>query len=173
MSISLSLPCDRLLLDACCVFALHHSGHMGDILAAAASEAAVASYVMEHELLDIDIRNLVESGQLTILVPDGEAEETLVVNFASRLEDGEAYTGAIAEHRNWAIATDEVKAINFFTRRQPPLRLATTPDLLQNWATLAGVSNSTLRSALESISSHARYRPRQAHHLRSWWDAHS
>lgn len=168
-----ALQHDHLIVDACCVINLFESGHIEAIVAAVRQRVAVASYVLEVELKRVDIRPLIEAGHIEIVSLENEAEEIMSVNFAVSLDDGEATTGAIATHRHWSMATDETKAITFFTKRTPPLTIVTTAELVKHWAETDAPPLDVLRDALRNIRTKARYEPGVKHSLRAWWLSHT
>lgn len=171
MSILCTLPQDCIILDACCAITLFESGYMGAILTATQKEIAIASYVHEEEVKRANLQPLIDGGLLTVVVPEGEEEENTYVNYSVELEDGEAVSGAIAVHRNWAMATDETKAINFFARRAPQLQLVSTPELVKYWVETTNQSLGVARTVLQSIRTRARYEPGPQHVLHEWWQA--
>ena len=104
--------------------------------------------------------------------PETEEEATNVINFTVALGgDGEAYTGAIAIHRNWAIASDERRVLNFFAQRAPHLQRLTTPELLKYWADTAHPEPETLRLALELVANEGSYTISPRHSCFAWWQA--
>ena len=110
------------ILDACCLITLHESGHMADILESIPSSVAVAAYVRDEEILRFDLQPFIDRGLIFIVDLESEDEENTAVDFAFMLRDnGEAFTGAIALHRNWAIGTDDRQAREFFSRETPQL----------------------------------------------------
>ena len=60
------------------------------------------------ELVSID--PLVEQGLLTLARPESPEEEALFVQFAAKIDDGEAMTLALCVSRGYALATDDRKA---------------------------------------------------------------
>lgn len=175
MSASQSLLTKGLLLDACCAITLFHSGKMEEILMAACENAAITSYVYEHELDTVNLTPLVNTGRIAVLAPVNDLEMAMIVDLAYELDDGEAHTGAIAVCRGWAIATDDSKAIRRLKRRDSSLSLSlfTTPDLINHWAMGTSVTEAELQAILTQISGQAKYRPAVTHPLRRWWDAHT
>jgi hypothetical protein len=91
----------------------------------------VTQVVRERELLTLQKLNderCVNENQLEAAINHGlllvedfrdDREAETFVNYASLLgDDGESATCAIAVHREWAIATDDRKAISFFNERR-------------------------------------------------------
>ncbi len=182
-----SYPC--IILDASCTITLSSSGYMPDILDSIPVPVAISEYVHGVEALtvygdphpigglpgkeEIDLGPLVTAGQLRVESLAPGAEEVSAVNFAAALgDDGEAFTGAIAVHRNWAIAIDDRSAISFFRRQVPQLQIVTTPELVKQWADTASPSAEQVRIALRNIRSRGRYAPYRSHPLYTWWQRH-
>ncbi len=165
---------DHLILDACCVINLRASGRMEAVLSAAPIRIAIADYVKEYETLtffsgpkedvtrqreDIDLQPLIDRDLLVVADLDLKAESAAYLGFAVDLDDGEAITGAIALNRDWAIATDDKKAISVFKDESPNTQIITTPELMKIWVDAARPSAETARNALRNIELRARYRP--------------
>lgn len=160
----IALPHGYIILDACCAITRYESGQMEAILRATGQHVTLASYVHE-----VEIRPIIDAGTIVVVSPRNEIEENTYVNFAVELDDGEAITGAIAVHRNWAIATDETKATAYFSRVAPQLQIASTPDLIKHWVENAKPSQQEVGEVLQRIEVGARYQPRQSHLLYEWW----
>jgi len=180
------LPHDCIILDACCILNLYASGHMGDVLESIPKPLAVASYVLEEETLwiydrpdddvrqakkQVDLQPFIAGGLLRVVLLESEAEETTFIDFAAVLgDDGEAITGAIALHRNWAFGTHDRKARSFFSSRETPqLELVSTPELIKYWADTVNPSPELVRNALKSVRVRALYEPGPRHPLSAWW----
>lgn len=118
-------------LDACCLINLFATGRAEEILQALPHRFAVARFVVEEEILEIDaeegteasasesgrvslhplLADLVEKGGLEKLDITSEEEEPELVRFTAELDDGEAHTCALATVRAARVATDDKKAI--------------------------------------------------------------
>ncbi len=184
MTTKLIFSQDCIILDACCVINLYASGQMGNILQSIAKVVAVAAYVRDEEAQriyagdgtqkyeKIDLQPFIDSGLLTVVSPETEAEDISFVNFAAILGgDGEAVTAAIALHRNWSIGSDDRKAISFFVQNMPQVQIITTPELLRYWVDAIEPSSEMVRIALQNIRRKARYEPHPKHPLCDWWRA--
>jgi hypothetical protein len=182
MPISFNHTC--LILDASCIISLYATGQMEAILRSIPRSVTVAAFVLDHEALwvysgpdeaikqakaEIDLQPFIEAGLLKVVTIDSHAEATLQINFAAEIDDGEAVTGAIALHRNWAIAVDDKKARALFGREAGHLQLLYTLELVQHWAETARPSSETISAALENIYKRAVYQPGQNHPLYAWW----
>ena len=174
---------DCIILDACCIINLYASGQMGDILKSISKSVAVAAYVRDEEALRIfcgqagneteeyeriDLQPFIDRGLLRVVTPETEAENITFVNFAAALDDGEAITGAIALHRNWAIGTDDRKAISFFTQNMSHLQVISTLELIKYWVDIANPPLETICLALQKVRVRARYEPNLKHKLYLW-----
>lgn len=118
VSLAFRHPC--LILDASCAINLYASGRMENILDSIPVPVAIAEYVSTVEVRTIytyprggtpvkeaiDLQAFVRSGKLRVVPLAPGDEEVTVLNFAASLDDGEAITGAMGLHRQWAIYTD-------------------------------------------------------------------
>jgi len=178
---------DCLILDACCIINLVASGYMPEILRSVPSKMAVAEYVHEVETLRvydgpeddvrrsakrIELQPLIEDGLLMVVSLDSEAEKIIFINLAAELDDGEAYTGAIASHRGWAIATDDRKATALLTRYFPRLQIVSTPEILKHWADSNSPPREVLRAAIRNIRLRGDFDVGPHHPLYAWWQSH-
>jgi len=97
-------------------------------------------------------------------------EETLFVNIAAELDEGEAMSMAIALHRNLDLATDDRKAIKVYAAYGGDAgKLWTTPTLLKTWADAAAPAETELVRVTCAIRDRARYLPPASHPLYGWW----
>jgi hypothetical protein len=142
---------------------------MEEILQALPGYIALATFVLDEEILRSNIQPLVDQGLIRAVSPDSEAEENSFVNFAVELDDGEAITGAIAMHRHWGIATDDRKARRVFARTDPPVQLLSTPELIKHWVDTHNPPLDVIREVLQNIQTQASYKPSAAHPLHAWW----
>lgn len=175
---------DCIILDACCVLNLYASYQMESILASIPAQVVISDYVKDREVLyvwagpvgneleereSVDLESFVDNGLINVAVLNEEAESSTYVNFTSQLDDGEAMTGAIAIHRNWAIATDEKKAIRLFQQEAPENQIITTPEIIKHWADSHNPSPETIKTVLRNIRSRGRYFPDKQNLLYDWW----
>jgi len=115
------------------------------------------------------LQPIIDRGLLRVVTPETEAENITFVNFAATLDDGEAITRAIALHRNWAIGTDDRKAISFFTQNMSHLQVISTLELIKYWVDTANPPLETICLALQKVRVRARYEPNLKHKLYLWW----
>lgn len=173
----------HLVLDACCILNFSASGYLIEILESIPVRVAIAEVVREKELLMLktlgnegrgDVNQFemaIEEGPIAIADFASEEEAATFLDFVSELkDDGESATGAIAVHRNWAIATDDKKAISFFQREAPQLQILSTLAIVKNWSEQRQVSSDILGSALAGIRTKGRYTPNRNHPLLGWWE---
>ena len=174
----------HIVLDACCILNFCASGYLIEILESIPAQVVVTKIVRERELLTLqrlrdesseseDVSQFeiaIEKGLLSVTDFNSEIEEETFVNYVFELgDDGESATGAIAFHRNWAIATDDKKAISFFERESPHLQILSTLAIVKNWSEQEKLSYDTLRSVLSAIRTRGRYMPHRNHPLLRWW----
>ena len=175
---------DCIILDACCIINLYACRQMRAILETIPKNLAVAAYVKDQEVLNIysgPLDNVEASSELIELQPfiddnllllvdiENEGEENMYLNFAARLDDGEAITGAIAVNRNWAIATDDLASIKLFQKSAPQIALVSTLDLVKYWVDTKNPNENIIREALLNIRVRGRYEPHRNHPLNEWW----
>jgi len=141
---------------------------MSDILQTMPHAVAVADYVLQKEILRFDLRSIIANGVLTV-ISINEEENLLYINLAASLDDGEAITGAIAVNRNWAIGTDERKAISVLTNMAPQLQIISTLELIKHWADVTNQPISKVREVLANVQKQASYTPNHKHALYNWW----
>ncbi len=187
---------ELVLLDACCLINLFGAGRAEEILAALPFRFAVARYVVEEEILEIEtapgaetppeaesrrslrplLADLIAKGVLERLDVAAPEEEAELVRFAAELDDGEAHTCALAIVRGARVATDDRKAIRVLRQawRQrgettdPVLR---TSDLLLSWARAKDIADRDLSRIVHSIATRARFiPPKDDPHRRRWRD---
>lgn len=171
------------ILDACCVLTLYGSGHMDEVLGTLPGPVQVSKYVVEEEALtvydgppgnvraeetEVELAPLVESGiiEITSLRP---GEQSTFLQFARSLDDGEARTLAIAANRDWAIGTDDKRALKV-CRQKTDCRPVTTPEFMRHWAESTGPPQEETEQALRDIYARAVYVPGSFHPEYEWWE---
>ncbi len=171
-----------LLLDASCLLNLYATGRMIEIFAALPWQVAVVDYVLEHEALyvraigandeqdetvPVDFSSLIDDGLLLVVRLENPEEEASFVGLAAVIDDGEAMTGAIALNRGYSVAIDDRKARRVLGERAPGMRLVSTLELVQHWATV--VTSQEVILVLRAMQNGARYVPGQRDPLYDWW----
>lgn len=180
----MQIKTSHLVLDACCVLNFCASGYLIEILQSIPAQVVVTEVVRDRELLTLQrlqeennkdalqFELAIEEKLLLVMDFNSEIEEETFVNYVFELgDDGESATGAIAVHRNWAIATDDKKAISFFKKEAPKLQILSTLEVIKNWSETADLSKNTLRTALAAIRTKGHYVPHRNHPLRLWWES--
>lgn len=185
---------DLVFLDACCLINLFATGRAEEILKALPYRFAVAGYVVEEEVLEIDaeegtevsasesgrvplhplLADLVGKGVLEKLDITSKQEEAELVRFAAELDDGEAHTCALATVRAARVATDDKKAIRVLRsawegqaqEEEPVLR---TSELLFSWARGHGLGEPELGRIIRAIARRASFfPPKNDPHFKRW-----
>jgi predicted nucleic acid-binding protein len=184
LSISIAFNHDCIILDACCIINLYASDRMGEILDAIPAKCVVAETVMEKEVLRIysgpitdvrgateriDLQPFADSGRLIIAEIESEGESLAYIELATKLDDGEAITGALAINRNWAIGTDDKAAVNFFRKRAPQLQIVSTLEMIRYWADTINPAAAGIYPVLKDVQLRANYEPGKTHPLYEWW----
>ncbi len=170
------------VLDASTLLNLFATGNAGEILGCLTGTRFVCS-VVESEVLHLRseeptkppepvlIDDLVSTGLLTRTEPENSHEESLYVEFASMLDDGEAMSLALCVSRSFWLATDDKKARRISASLSPPVPLLSTSELVKEWARETEVSRETLRKALLAIERRARFVPWQGYPEKEWWSS--
>lgn len=173
----------HVVLDACCILNFCASRHFIEILKSIPAQIAVTEVVKQRELITlqrlkdeenesaIQFEAAIEQGLLLVVDFESESEEETFVNYAFELgDDGESATCAIAIHREWAIATDDKKAISFSQKEAPHLQILSTLEIIKSWSENENIDLSKLRAVLSAIRTQGRYKPSRNHPLLSWWN---
>ncbi len=173
----------HVILDACCVLNFCASGHFLAILQSIHTPVVVSEVVKQKELITlqrledeenegaIQFETAIAQGLLSVVDFESELEEETFVNYVFELgDDGESATGAIAVHREWAIATDDKKAISFFQKEAPNLQVLSTVEIIKSWVELEHLTTSETRTVLGNIRIRGRYMPHRNHPLLHWWE---
>lgn len=175
----LVIQSDHIVLDACCIINFAATGKFDNIIEAVPSQCVVATYVMKHEVLSfiniygqeapISVNGLVQKGLMLEVGIDyaDEKEANYIVAFeADNLDSGEAESAAIAINRDWAIATDDKRAIKVIAQTSPKTHILTTPELIKHWVDKFDVNDDVVKQAIKSIR---KYTPPLTHPLVDWW----
>lgn len=174
---------DCIILDTCSVLSIYATGQMQQILSAMSISTAIAEYVLNEEVkwiysddglgkVNVDLNPLISSGTLSVIELTPDEEETSV-NYMVSNEDGEAITGAVAFHRNWAVATDEKKTIAFLKSLVPHIEVFTTPEILKHWVDTTSASFEDVCIAIRNIEKRRGYKIAKNHPLKAWWLRHT
>ena len=185
MSVKITTNHDYIILDACVVMNLYASGQMENILSAIAEQFTVAIYVVKIETLSVyaksksdvlsekeivQLQPLIDKGLLLPVDLESDAEKASFLSLsAQRLDDGEAITMAIAKHRNWAVATDDRRAIRIFNSQYDHIQIISTPELIRHWQESNQPELKVLYQTIVDIESKANYLVGKRHPLYEWW----
>ena len=171
-----------IVLDASCLLNLYATWRLRDIASVLPCRLAIADYVATEEALfvwqmvdeteervRVDLNPLINEGLIEVMDLENSRETATFVDFAAQIDDGEAYTCALALHRGWAVATDDRKARRVFTEATEDIVLFSTSELLKTWADDTSIPTEELRDALRSIQAGASYIPSRRDPLYEWW----
>lgn len=178
-------------VDACCLINFHAGGVLNEIAGSASRSDAAPDYrlhappqVLKESLSVfrpdhghdgkgtqevIDLKSYLDAGVLHACVL-GVEETALFVDFAVRLDDGEAACLAVAKSRGWLLATDDRKAGRIASENG--IAVITTPEMVKLWADNSGAETGAVRAAVQAIDCCASYRPRRASPHYEWWAGH-
>ncbi len=169
------------IIDACCLINLYASGKETSIFQAG-GEFYVTGQVRGEALRirqvddddptrlvsqEIDLGDAIAAGQIQKCKLEGQDELDAFIRFAMQLDDGEASCLAIAESREWTVATDDRKARRIASHSG--IALVSTPELIQKWVNAASPDEATAVELLRRIERFARFRPRRSDPLHEWW----
>ena len=107
----------------------------------------------------IDLTLYFTHGVLSECEIEGEEETDLLVQYATRLDDGEAACLAIAKNRGWSLATDDRPATTL--AGQASVTVLTTAELVKHWATRTSANKQEVATVLLNIQRFAKFIPRQ------------
>lgn len=172
-----------IILDASCLLNLYASGRFKEIAESLPEPLVVSDYVVEQEVLFItykeseqdeeqkravDMNPLVSAGLIKVISMNSEKEQETFVDLATELDDGEAVTVSIAEHRGCCVATDDRKALRVISERSL-VHATSTLELVKRWSEVRNVPKKEIKSALSLIWEGASYYPGERDPLYSWW----
>jgi len=177
------IPLAPIILDASCVLNLYASGRFKDIAESLPEQLIVSDYVVEREALfvtyrdseqdeekrrTVDLNPLVATGLIEVISIDSNEEQETFVDLAAEMDDGEAITISLAEHRGCCVATDDQKALKVIAERAL-IQATSTLELVKRWAESRNVLRTEVKSVLALILESASYYPGERHPLYSWW----
>jgi len=168
-------------IDASTLLNLFATGDIESILRSMPAQKFVCSVAanevlyLRHEEADhapelISIDPLIEQGVLTLARPESAEEEALFVQFAAKIDDGEAMTLALCVSRGYALATDDRKARRIAASIAEPIPVLATSELLFHWVQSNTISQDRIREVLGAVELRARFRPWPEYPLRDWWN---
>ncbi|WP_231384498.1 hypothetical protein [Leptospira alstonii] len=157
------------------------SDMLNEIVMNSGLKFAIASFVIEKEAhyflreannviekVKIDISHLIKSASIAILhIEDHEAQ--MVIDLSADVDDGEAYTIALAVSRKLNMASDDKKATYFFKNLCQDGIILSTEALLNKWANKNNIDSVILKSIIVKIEKCAKYSPPKDSEYFSWW----
>jgi hypothetical protein len=171
------------VIDACCLIDLLASGDAQAILRSRGFAwhlpSAVQSevkYCRQHDpaqpgkftVVPADLSGLISSGLLTVCHPANQQELDRFIQYAAMFRsDGEAMCLALAEQRNWLVATDDRRAIR--VAQQAGLPVVSCPELVKAWADSTGPNQAVLNQVLQDIQALAQFRANPTMPEHQWW----
>ncbi len=170
-----------MLLDTCVLLNLLASGEIEPVLSTLKKRWLICAAVEKESIylrsedpnspLElVSLLPLITVGLLEVCDVETEDEARLYVNYATRLDDGEAMSVALAIARDYCLATDERKARRIFLETGTRERLTCSSQLLRDWKETARISRNRTRTALLEIANRARFSPSEGDENREWWD---
>lgn len=170
------------IVDSCCLINLYAAGDVSSLLPALDLTLHVPSKVEEESLFirkiaggkrvlePINLKPAIQASWLHVCSIEGEEELRRYVELATALDDGEAMCLAIADNREWCLATDDRKAGKM--AGELGVSTITTPELMKKWADSTSASKQEITAALRNIQTCASFVPRAKSPSRGWWVQH-
>jgi predicted nucleic acid-binding protein len=170
------------IVDACCLINLYASGRIQAIVQACGEGVYVSEEVRRESLSirkvdpadasllipsPIDISLEISAGLIKECRLETKEEMESYVNFASKVDDGEASSLAIAKSRNWTVATDDRKAIRLAD--ESGIAVITTPEFVEHWVKNTTPTDVEIVKAIRAIERFAKFRPRRSDPRYDWW----
>lgn len=174
------------MLDACCLLNCIATARCETILRApqqgrvplygiAQAVANEARYLQsghgekpeEREIVDLEPLYL--AGVLSRFQFENAGELELFIEWARRVDDGEAATIAIALSRGYGIVTDDKKIRRLIAQETSGVLCRSTLELFKSWHDQPTTERAELSIALRAVRDRARYVPPRSDPLYSWW----
>jgi predicted nucleic acid-binding protein len=171
------------IVDACCLINLYATRNVLDILRVVNGGLFVPDIVKEESLFirreddqdqtilipeAIDLTEALDEGLLHECHLENDKEVQQFVQFAAAVDDGEAICLALAKCRNWAVATDDRKAIRLAAAES--IATITTAEIVKQWADSCNTTDDIVAETLRRIERYARFSPRRDFPLHDWWE---
>ena len=174
----MNLRAPILIADTSTLLNLYASDRFEDILTAIAIPVSIAEnvvnesrYILRNGQKEmIDLQPYISKGLLLVVTFESEEEESTFIQFSQDIDDGESATGAIAYHRKWDIATEDIKARTIFARDIPDCVCVGTPDIIKHTAEFFKWEDDILRMLIQTIYIQSRFRPQKNTTLAEWWN---
>lgn len=113
----------------------------------------------------VSLESLFAAGVLAVVEPESDEEFQTLIDLSLELDDGEAMTCVLAQHRGYRIATDERKTIRLIENR---ITAVGTLDLIRGWAENAPEPLALVQEVLVAIENRG-YVPGTTHVHYAWW----
>ena len=167
------------LLDACCLINLFSSGRATEILRGLRHKWHVCEAVSDEVLFVdemvagkrerkmVDLQPLVSAGLLTPCAPSALAEMELFVQYAARLDDGEAMCLALGKCRSWTVATDERKGRRIAA--EDGIAIVNTLQVIRSWVESQTIESKTVREVIANVTTLGRFKPGADAPSADWW----
>lgn len=178
------MPC--VIIDACCLIDLLASGHAEEILLACGHTWYLpvdvkdeVQFVRQSDPADareliqvpVDLTPFCTAHVLTLCKLENQSESDLFTQYAIQFRsDGEAMCLALAQTRNWIIATDDRKAIRI--AQQAGMTVISCPELVKTWADADHPERALLTKTLNDIELLAQFHPNAMMPEYQWWVDH-
>jgi hypothetical protein len=170
-------------IDACCLIDLLASANAEAILRASGFTRHMPSavqgevqYCRQHDPtqpgktvnVPVDLSGMISANVLTLCAPENQKELDQFTHYAATFRsDGEAMCLAIAEQRNWVLATDDRKVIR--VAKQAGLTVVSCPELVKAWSDATCPDHASLSRVLQDIQVLAQFKPNPTMPQYQWW----
>lgn len=169
------------VIDTCVLINLLATDRVGQIVQIISPSSLVCRAVSSESLYlrstepdgvpqAIDLGPLFDQNIVSVCPLLGDPEEELYVGYSLELDDGEAMSLAIAQSRNLALATDDIKARRLAAENAPAISLLSTPQIIHAWAERR--ESDEVASVIRAIYCRARFCPPDTDPWVQWWNAH-
>ena len=167
------------VLDTCVIINLLATNRVSEIVRTLAPRCLICSAVSGESLYlrsmqadqgpeVVDLKQLFDEGAFEKCEIQGDQEEAFYVGYALELDDGEAMSLAIAQSRNFSLATDERKARRVLRENAAGLTVISTTEIVHAWG--KDQLEQDLITAIHLIRERARFQPPDSDPLARWWN---
>ena len=109
-----------------------------------------------------------QSGVIEVVVLGSNTELQLLIEYAAVAEENEAAAAALAQSRDWVLATDEIKLEREFLRKSGGRgRTVSTLRLLKEWS--AAATAHQIGEAIQRLQRFASFSPPRSASNYEWW----
>jgi len=134
-------------------------------------DVKIAEFVKTKEIISMENKYVFSQEYLSgrLLVPN-ESESELILELSKEVDDGEAYSIALAISRGYDFGTDDKKAIRVFNSFPDHQKIWSTPELVFRVLENSGESFNK-QDIIKKIQDNAKYIPHPAHpHYKEWME---